>query len=162
MRRDGFEIKHLILALIFVLVAGVLQNTDILNIYGIKPNITLTVLLTLSFAITSLSHYLFLLLIAAVLLKFEIGLEATNLVFIVLALIGFFINRKVSGEAFFNNLFLIAGATLFFYLLVDINFLYQNILTVFWEMLYNISLGALVYFSSHRFLPYEKAFRITF
>jgi len=153
MRQDAFELKRMLIAVIFVLIAGVFQNTSLLQVAGIKPNISLAILITLAFFLDTLLPYLVLVLLTGILLRFEPGFELANLIFTAVVLLFFFLERRLPGQPFLNNLILIAAGTLLFYSLLDWRFLYAEPLTVLGEMLYNIILGALAFFMIGRLMP---------
>jgi len=156
MRRDTFRLKRMLVAVIFVLIAGVLENTSLLQVAGIKPNISLAILITLSFFISALVPYLALVLLTGILLRFEPGFEFTSLIFTGMVILFFFLHRRLPGQPFLNNLILIASGTLIFYSLLDWRFVYAEPLTVSGEMLYNIILGAGLFLLSQRFIGYES------
>lgn len=161
MRQDEFRTKRLIVAVILILVAGVLQNTSLLELGGVRPNVALAVLITLTIFINETLSYLVLVLLAGILLRFESGFELVNLVFAGVALLVFFLHRRLPGRAFLSNLILIALGTLIFHSLADWRFVLLEPLTVFGEMVYNIILGAGLFLLSQRFIGYERP-RITF
>lgn len=162
MRKTFDVLRKFGIALIFTAVAGFLQNTNLVNLGDIKPNLTLVVLIALSFFMTNFFYYLILVLVAGIFLKFEAVFELNNLAFTLILFAVYWLERKLPGRPFLNNVLLIAVSTLVFYALVDFTFLNSYPLTVFKEMVYNIILGILVFFISRRFLFHEKGFRASF
>ena len=162
MRKTLETLRGFGIALAITALAGFLQNTNLLNISDIKPNLTLTVLIALSFFTANFFYYLILVLVAGIFLRFELTFETVNIVFTFLTLSVYWLEGKLPGRPFFNNILLVAGSTLIFYALADFSFLTSYPLTVFSEMLYNVILGALVFFLSRRYLFHEQGFRTSF
>jgi len=146
-RKFNFTYLQLIVSLALVSFAGILQNTDILNIAGVKPNVALGVLISLSFIISEVLHFLVLLVVAAGILGFQPGSSAATLVFGALVLFVFFAHDRLPGRAFINNILLIGFTTIFFYIIVDFPFLRSNFLSVAYEVIYNVILGTVFLFS---------------
>ena len=159
MKRPLDVLKQLVIALIFTAAAGFFQNTNLVNVGDVKPNLTLVVLIALSFFMTNFFYYLFLVLVAGIFLKFEAAFELNNLIFTFIIFAVYWLERKLPGRPFLNNIMLIAVSTLIFYALADFAFLNSYPLTVFKEVVYNIILGILVFLISRRSLFHEKGFR---
>ena len=157
-----FPFNKVLLAVFLIVMAGFLQNTNLINIAGIKPNLTLAILSTLAFFVTESAYYLLLVLIAVWFLRFESGLEFATSVFALVLLLVFWVRNFLPGKPFFNNLLLIALSTLLFNLVIDFKFFGGDFFTVLIEMLYNIILGGLAFFALSRLFKDEKKFRFTF
>lgn len=153
--------RELLVAALFLTLAALLQNTSALNILGIKPNLTLVVLITLSFFVGELVTYSILLLLMGLLLRVGGGFEPTILALTILALLVFGLGRHLAGKPFFNNIFLVAAGTLAFYVLADFRFLARDFLGVLGEMVYNVILGVIIFLLARRFLKNAES-RITF
>lgn len=162
MRRDFYNFKRLIFTVIVLLLAGFIQNTALLNIGALKPNVSLVVLIVTAFFITNSLNYLILVLIAGVFLRFEPGLDLANIVFTMIALASFLAIKKMPGQPFLINLFLIALSTFVFYLVLDWRFLAGEAFIVGGEMVYNVILGSILFAFFDKFLGYEKKFRFTY
>lgn len=128
-----------------VFVSGLLQSTDILNIYGIKPNIVLAVLIAASFFLTNFLIYFSLILLAIITLLFQGGLQSEQLILGILASAAFLAEKKLHWWPILNNLVLIGMGTVIFYLLSSPAFLIGNPLLVLGELTYNLVLGSLFF-----------------
>ena len=133
--------RRFLLVLLIVLLAGVLQNTHFLNLAGVKPNLLLVVLIAASFFIEEATVYILLVLIAAILLKFQASLELELVVFALLALAAGLIGKRLHWLPIFNNLVLVAGATVLFYLLTEPAYLVGSLGAVGIELVYNLFFG---------------------
>lgn len=142
------------LIILFLLVAalGILQNTDILNVYGVKPNLILAFLIATSFFLDSIPLFLLLVIVSAVFLRFSGGWEWELLVLAVLVVFAAWTGRIIAWRPVFSVAFLIGIGTMLFYLAVGRQFLLAAWPTVLGEMGYNAILGVLVY----KWLSYEK------
>src|SRR3989338_5944357 len=81
-------------AILLVIAAGILQNTDLLNIAGVKPNLSLAALIVLGFFINKFTDYLILILISALLIKTAAGFEISIIVFAAIPAIFYFARRR--------------------------------------------------------------------
>lgn len=135
----------LILIFSLIIILGLLQNTGILSFYGVKPNLLLAFLISISFFTHDFLIYLSFILISVILLNFQIGFALEQIIFALLTIVAFFIGRRLHWKHIFNNLLLIGASTILFYLLTSPDFLISNWLTVLLETIYNLIFG-LVFF----------------
>ncbi len=142
---------HFAVAAAVAISAGLVQNSDLLNFFNIKPNFTLVVLTTVSFFVVDWLSYLILVLLAGIFLRFQTGFELVNLSFVFIILALFVIGRKLPGRGIINNMFLIFLGTLALYLTADFNFLYGYPIIVLKELIYNIILGTIIFALAMRF-----------
>ncbi|HEY4475784.1 MAG TPA: hypothetical protein VJB92_03660 [Candidatus Paceibacterota bacterium] len=143
-------------AFILVAAAGLIQNTDTLNAFGIKPNLALAVLVALAFFITTLFVYSALVLTAVAFLRFEGGFELSTLVFAIVAFLVFWLCEKLPGKNFINNILSIGLATLVFYLAADPAFFINDTISVIKEGVYNIIIGSAVFALASAFVYGKK------
>ena len=143
-------------AFILVAAAGLIQNTDTLNAFGIKPNLALAVLVALAFFITTLFVYSALVLTAVAFLRFEGGFELSTLVFAIVAFLVFWLCEKLPGKNFINNILSIGLATLVFYLAADPAFFINDTISVIKEGVYNIISGSAVFALASAFVYGKK------
>ena len=162
MKKNLASLRELILAVFLVAALGMLQNTNFLNIAGVKPNLSLVLLIALSFFIRNFFVYLILVLVAGIFLRFEAAFEPANLVFTLLVVAVYLLERKLPGRQFLNSLLLTALGTFIFYAVIDFSFFASYLFTIFEEMLYNIILGVLLFFISKRFFFHEAGFGTKF
>ncbi len=136
-----------ITAIILILLAGLLQNTELPSFYGVKINLVLVLLLTLSFFISDPRYYLVLALEGALLLKVSPGLDAQTIALLLLALSAFYLKKYLAWQPALSNVFLIAAATILFYIPVDFNFVIYNTPVLILEAIYNTLGGLVLYFA---------------
>lgn len=132
-------------AAIIAMGAGLIQNTELLNFFNIKPNLALAVLTAFSFFVSDWLGYLILVLLAGIFLRFQSGFELVNLTFIFVVLALFAIGKKLPGQGVVNNIFLIFLGTVSLYLIADFNFLSGYPIVVLKELIYNIILGTAIF-----------------
>lgn len=133
------------LIFLLLILAGLLQNTDVLNFYQIKPNLVLVFLIAISFFIPNFLTYLGLVLVGLILIAFRPGFEPEAAVLGLLAVLSFSLVRFLNLQMVYNNFLLIGASTLLFYLLTAPSFILQNPLLVFGEMVYNLVLGVIFF-----------------
>ena len=131
--------RKLILFILLVAAASIIQNTQLFSVYGIKPDITLVVLLTAIPFVTNFLDYLILVFSAGILLQAPAG-------FLIVSSAAYFIGRRLIWRQSLNNAILIISATIVFYLLSAPLFLYKNWNVVLAEIIYNLILGGVFYF----------------
>lgn len=88
-------IKKQIILYLFVIFAGLIQNTDLLVISGTKINVSLAVLLGLIFFIPKFLDYLILVLLLVLLLIFKSPMDRELIIFFIIVLIAYFIGRRL-------------------------------------------------------------------
>ncbi len=137
-----------------ILSAALIQSANWLNFLKIKPNLILTVLIALSFFVENFWKYLIFSFLGIAVLKFMPAIDKESLYLMFLFLLIFFLNKYFIPKKTFNFLFLISFATLAFYLLSDINFIFLNPSLLILELIYNNLAGLGVYFATNTF--YEK------
>ena len=131
--------------LLIVLSAVLLQNTGFLNVYGVKPNLVMAVLISISFFAADLASYIFLAVAALVGLKFRAGFEIESLIIIGLSRASFVMGRRLQWKPFINNAVLIGVGTILFYLLAAPGFIASNLPMVLGELVYNVILGTIIF-----------------
>ncbi|MEK7590266.1 MAG: hypothetical protein AAB454_00985 [Patescibacteria group bacterium] len=132
--------RKLILFILLVAAASIIQNTQLFSVYGIKPDITLVVLLTAIPFVTNFLDYLILVFSAGILLQAPAG-------FLIVSSAAYLIGRRLIWRQSLNNAILIISATIVFYLLSAPLFLYKNWNVVLAEIIYNLILGGVFYFT---------------
>lgn len=133
------------LTFLLLVVTGLLQNTNLLTFYQIKPNLMLVFLIASSFFIPSLFIYLGLVLLSGILAGFRNGLELERIVLGLLGIWSFSLGRFLGWKLIYNNFFLIGISTPTFYLLTNPAFILSNWSIVLVELVYNLILGAVVF-----------------
>ena len=134
-----------LLVLLIILLAGLLQNTDFLTVAGVKPNLLLAVLIAASFFIEEAAIYILLVLISAILLKFNAGLEPESVAFALVALAGGLIGKRLSWLPIFNNLALVGAGTIIFYVLTAPAYFVSNFTGFGIELIYNLALSIILF-----------------
>ncbi len=138
--------------LLLLLLAGLLQNTEALSFFGIKPNLLLAMTIAASFFVSEMALYLFLVVAAVFLLKFSGGVELESLVFALAAVSAAWLGGRLHWRPDFNNLVLVAGGTLLFYLIADASYLVASWPQVLLELVYNLAVGMVLFKSFERWL----------
>lgn len=131
-----------ILILIF---SGVLQNSGLLNVFGIKPNLLLTALIVLSFFSRTFLRYFVLLIIGVFFSRFMAGPEIEPVALGILSLATFGLRGHLPWLPVVNILALTAVGTVLFYLLTGPSFVYNNLAIAVGEIIYNVVLSALLF-----------------
>ncbi len=131
--------------LLTVVLAVILQNTGLLNVYGIKPNLALASLVSVSFFAADLASYIFLVVAALIGLKFRASFEVDSLIMAGLSLASFVMGRRLQWKPIINNILLIGGGTILFYLLASPGFIAANSQIVIGELVYNVVLGTIIF-----------------
>lgn len=130
--------KRLLLFIVLVAAAGLAQNTNLFNFYGLKPDLTLAVLITLLPLVGGFYDYLAVTLAALFFIRSEI--------FALAALAAYPTARYLPWSQFGNNIFLITAGTLVIYLFSAPAWAAQNPFLVLGEVIYNLVLGSALYF----------------
>lgn len=119
-----------------VTLAALLQNTDVANFLGIKPNFVLIILLPLTFFIKDWRYYLMLVVIAGLLLSIVSVWDWSAAFFAALLAVAYVLKNFLPWQPFFNNLTLLIAIT------VAVSF--PVFLPV--EIILNVILGTMVYY----------------
>ena len=131
----------LIAAILIFVLAGLFQNTGFFSIFGIKPNLLLAALVALSFFVKDILVYSSFILAAVILLFFQSGIMAEQLVLALIGLAAFPVGRRLPGSPLFNNLLMVGAGTILFYLFVAPSFLISAWPAVIGELVYNLLWG---------------------
>lgn len=143
--------KYIFLVLLVILV-GTLQSTNVLNLYGIKPNLLLIVLISASFFISDTLIYLSLVFLGMIMLSFKGGFELEQLVLGILSIASFFAGRRLHWQPFLMNLSFIGIGTIIFYFLISPAFILNNLFLVSGEVIYNLAFGVIFFKIFERWL----------
>lgn len=153
--RTGVSFRDFILGVFIIAAGALIQNTDFLTVASIKPNLSLSFLISFSFFFP-INAYLFLVAIGLVFLTFQPGFELLFVAFAVSVIGVFILRNKLPGKAFLNVMVLTALATAFLYLLGDAKFLYTAPITVIKEMVYNVLVSVFMYFLAFRLFAHGR------
>lgn len=150
--------RRLVLVLACALVAGLVQNTGIFSLLGVRPNISMAFLIGCAFFLRTLS--LFNTAIATSLLSLEFMTDgaAAVLAMIVAAASAFLLHDRLPGKPLVNLVFLVLAATFFFYAIVDFGYLTREGGIVVGEALYNVLWGVAAFMIGRKAFKDEKAF----
>lgn len=130
-----------IASVIIVLISATLASGHFLGIGGIRPNITLAVLIALCFFIDNLFFYSFLVIFGCIGIRFAPGISIEAVAFALVAMAAFFIKERFVWRSVFGVGILIFLGTFGIYALVQPTFIYQHFWIVIFEAVYNIVLG---------------------
>ena len=134
-----------IFCFLLLVIAGLLQNTGILNFYEIKPNLILVFLITLVFFISDLPIYLGFTFLGMTLLSFRGGLEADRIIIGLLSLFTFATERFLNLQLTNNHLVMVGFSTIAFYLLTAPGLILAAWPVVIGEIVYNLFIGVLMF-----------------
>ena len=132
------------LAVVVFILLVFFQTTSWVIFFGVRPNLVLILLTTLSFFV---GHWLLFLAAAifAGLVIFSASSFWPALVLVVLGLSAFWLGHRLPGRPFFNNSFIIILSTLIFYGVINPDFLSLNPMLVVLEASLNVFLGSLFF-----------------
>ncbi len=150
---------HLALGIAYAALLGILQNTELVTIFGVKPNLVLAFLIALAFSLRDFWRYLAVLLTAVLFLQYQHSFDLGVVLLAAIALAIFLFTERFPARTFVNVAIAVSGGTLAFYALVQFPFLLREPLTVFLELVYNVVGGIFFYGIIHFLFSYEKAFR---
>ncbi|GEM_PF-7002895 len=156
--KSNIWVRFVVAAFVLVLIS-LFQSANIWA--GVRPNLTLTLLLSLSFFFSSWLTYAVLVLFSGLWLRFTLIPDRSLIVCLTLPLILFFINRYLPWRPVINNAFSIALGTLLFYAITDIHFFGFDVTAVFFELVYNVILGTVFFLVFGKFFRYEETTRLT-
>ncbi|MDP2696015.1 MAG: hypothetical protein Q8O87_02045 [bacterium] len=135
--------RYLAVVLLIVL-AALTQSTNILVIWGIKPNLLLVVLMTLIALDRRLVEYLTWLLLGVIMLRFEPALSWFQAAMIIAALTVFVLHKFLPWSRHINLASLVIIGTVLFYLLIGPNFIYRHWSLVLGEIIYNLIIASVL------------------
>lgn len=92
---------------VMVVAAALLQNANAASVFGIRPNLTLIILLSLSFSIKDWKFYLLLSLLGSLLLSSTAPWDESAVLMAVLLMFAYFAKNFSPWRPFFNNLLLL-------------------------------------------------------
>ncbi|MDD5547515.1 MAG: hypothetical protein PHN74_01250 [Candidatus Pacebacteria bacterium] len=134
-----------VLAVALVLIAAILQNTYLVEFYGIKPNFVLAVLLALVVFVDNFWNYLILSFLGVIILKFNPAINKESLLMLFLPILAFYSKKIMIRRSLLNIVLLIGVFTLIFYLVADASFIVKTPFLFILETIYNIFIGSAVY-----------------
>lgn len=153
MRNRRPFLKLLLLALALAL-AGLLQGTEAVRLWGLKPNLVLALLVAASFFVARLPEYLVLVAVGLSALRFSNLFSPELLAVAASSLLAFLAGARLPGKPWVNNLALIAAGQLLFYALAARGF-FGAPLTMLQEFVYNGVVGAAAFLILRRLFPAE-------
>ncbi|MDP3998974.1 MAG: hypothetical protein Q8P76_00040 [bacterium] len=139
------RIPLLIVGGLLVILAGFIQNTDWINLFGVKINLILASVLVLGLFINNPWHRIILAIIGTALTG-QPGWNTESLVLLALLIAAPYFKNYLFGQPAFNNIILIFTATIAFYLIINPGFLISYPAVVLLEVIYNLIFGSMLYF----------------
>lgn len=135
-----------ILAIFFLIVIfGLLQNTNLIMIAGVKPNLLLILLISLAFFVEDVWIYGFFILLADCLIISQRFFSADVIVFTLLLLASAWVANNWHALPFVNNLILAGAATALFYLGTDSAYIGSNFGSFGIELVCNLVLAFILH-----------------
>ena len=156
---EGGLLKRLGLGSFALIIAGLIQGSDVFAIQGIKPNVVLSLLFLFAFFFDEWGSYLFLAILSGIAVYFGPGFDFGPVALAAVALAFFFSRNLLPGNRFINVVLAVSVGTVVFYAVSGPGFLFGSPIIVFLEVLYNTGIAVLIYPAAHRLLSYEKGFR---
>lgn len=145
-----------------VIVAGLLQQGGWFVLRGVKPNLLLVAAFSLIFFVHDFLTYVSLLMLSALMFQMRGGIDAAPLVFFAIPSAAFFARRILPWKVFVNAALVIAFGTVFFYALLDWDFVAQARREIISEIVYNMVTGIGLFFVIDRFSGHERQARTIF
>lgn len=135
-----------IIASVLVLVAAALMQHASLRIGGIAPNVLLVSLIVISFYVEQVFWYAGLVIVAAALVRTSpVFFDPVALTTIALALIVFFLQRRMVWPGLVAASLLTCGATIATYLCIEPYFIWQHTGVLIGELVYNVGISIIVF-----------------
>jgi hypothetical protein len=157
---DRSSTGHFILSIILVAIAAFLQQTEVVRLFGVKPNLALAVTAALVFFLRYPLHYIVVVLVGGLLLKFEPGAQGILVAFLGVSLTMFLLRRLLPSTEIVNiSLFSVAGVGSI-YLLADSTFFFKNLATVSIEAALTALVAILVHIALMRFTSNAPTLRL--
>lgn len=145
---------NFLIGILFMLAAALIQSTDLINFYGVKPNLVLVIVAVFLFFTDNFFEYLIISLSGIAALKFVSALEKESVVLFILLAVAYIFKKYLLHKSLIHILLLITFLTALFYFLIDFNFIILNPLIFILELVYNNFIGLALYLSAN--FIYEK------
>ncbi len=147
--------KHPTIQWIIILVAcialALIQSTDFVNVFGVKPDLLLVGLIVAIAFVPTFIHYCALVILGVLSLRFSLTFGKEFPIVGVIALVAFFISERLPGKAWINMILLIVIGTVAWYFLVDSSFIPEHPGIVFQEIAYNSIVGMALFWIAKRY-----------
>ena len=138
-------VREIVFGGILLFVAALFQNTALLTIAGVKPNVVLVALVLLAFSASHFFVYIVFVIGGIIFLRFSPGSDPALLAIAGIACAVFFVKEWFPWKEMVNCLAVIILGTLAFYLLTGFSFLWHDPFTIAMEIAYNTVIGAAFY-----------------
>lgn len=145
---------NFLIGILLVLAAALIQSTDLINFYGVKPDLVLAMVAVFLFFTDNFWEYLIIFLSGITALKFVLAFEKESLILFVLFVVAYIFKKYLLHKSLIHILLLITFLTTLFYLLINFNFIILNPLIFILELVYNNFIGLVIYLSAN--FIYEK------
>ncbi len=138
--------KFAITAAIIVVLAAVLMQTQSLRIAGASANFVLVALIVLGFFTDNFAFYAVCVLLATLLVRFSpLVIDPLAVVTAALALVAFWIERRLMWQGMIGIIITVITATLGAYILLEPQFIWQEPGLLAAELVYNVVVGVLLF-----------------
>lgn len=132
-------------ALFVLLIAATLQSSELITVFGIKPNLVLVLLAVFSFFVPQFFAYALLVIFSSMMLHFAPGVSWESAALALVALLFFYVrDRFLSAGLLVSIMFAVFG-TVLFYLLISPSLLYHEGAVIAKELICNALLGAILF-----------------
>jgi len=143
--KSSVSFSHGVLAFVFVFLAGLVQNTDLLSINHLKPNLVFVTLAALAFFISSAPFYALLAVFADVIIRFHPFFDRVDFAFLVVVLASYWLSDRLPSKPFVNYVMIVTFGTFLFYLIAAPSFILKAPFSVFFEVVYNNIVGFIIF-----------------
>jgi hypothetical protein len=147
---------RLIIVLGILVSAVFLQGSSQLSWFGIRPNISLSILTALAFMFSDFFVYAALVFITAAFVGPAPGFSFEELIFVLVLCALFFVRDRLSIRPLFAAVLLVVCGTFIFYLVVDPGFIAADFIAVLIEMFYNTLITLIFYMVFKRIFSHGK------
>lgn len=141
-----------VISVALIIAAAALSHAPWLRVSGIAPNLVLVTLIVIALLTDNVAWYGLLLLLAATLARFTPTLfDPVAVVTIVVAAAAFWFKRRMVWPGSIGITILAASGTVATYLLLSPSFIWQYPGVVFFELVYNVIIGIVLFEVMHFF-----------
>jgi hypothetical protein len=141
MRQGNYQV---VIFFLLVFLSAVIEQTGLLTVFGIKPNLVLTVAAVCTLFAQDFAAYSWLLFFSLVFVRFEPGISREAISLLGAMLVIFWLKERVVRVATGATLIMVSVATLINTLIVAPSFIYAHPIIVLKEIIYNGCIGLLL------------------
>ena len=137
--------RHSIQVILLIILIAALQHSRVLTVMGVAPNVMLALTVALAFFIDSFLLFLIMAIVAGAFIRFAPGLSVASAVFIVCAVIGYWLRRRIVQPGLVAYCITIGTASILFTILMAPGFIIRYPALFLGEVLYTMISGVLLF-----------------